>query len=161
MEIWHEIPGYDGWYDVSNQGRVRSWRMKGNPERRAPYPHDMATVEHSDDGRLIVPLAFDDRTRLARVARLVLITYIGPPAPGARACHRNGDPGDNRLENLYWRSTADIARAAGSKLSLAGARQMRKQYAAGDGSYRKIAQRFGVSTATARRAIIGQTWKEE
>ena len=29
MEIWREVPGYDGWYECSNLGGVRSWRTVG------------------------------------------------------------------------------------------------------------------------------------
>jgi len=41
-ETWKDVPGYDGWYQASDQGRVRSWHGRGNnqayraPRRREP-----------------------------------------------------------------------------------------------------------------------------
>ncbi len=44
----------------------------------------------------------DGRQTQFRVHRLVLETFVGLCPDGMEACHRNGDPGDNKLSNLRW-----------------------------------------------------------
>lgn len=41
------------------------------------------------------------------VHTLVLTAFVGPRPNGMEACHRNGDPTDNRIENLYWGTRSD------------------------------------------------------
>lgn len=159
MEIWHEIPGYGGWYEASNQGRIRSWRLPGNGSRRAPAPHPMSESVTSD-GYKYVPLVASGRTYLARVNRLVLMTFIGKPRPGARACHRNGNHTDNRLENLFWASQAEEP-GVGSEPSLTSKQvaRIRELYATGEYSHRVLARRYAVSKTTIWRAINGRKEK--
>lgn len=95
QEIWKPIAGYEGRYEVSNLGRVRSFHRRGCrilrlSDRGAP------------DNYLIVSLALNGRTRTRLVHHLVLLTFVGPRPEGMVACHTNDVPHDNRLENLRW-----------------------------------------------------------
>lgn len=54
-----------------------------------------------------------DRRRRAvecRIGHLVLEAFVGPKPEGTGCLHRNDDPSDNRLENLYWGTPAENAR---------------------------------------------------
>lgn len=55
----------------------------------------------------MAPLNKRGNKRIVCVHILVLEAFAGPRPLGAEACHRNGNPSDNRLENLYWGSHAD------------------------------------------------------
>lgn len=163
MEIWHEARGFDGWYEVSNQGRVRSWRLPGNGRRRAPLPRIIEQVKESSSAHMIVPLAFGGRRIFTRVNRLVLLTYIGDPPLGAKACHRNGDRSDNRLENLCWGDPAKLKQQqpdARTKLTWLKVRRIREMYATGKYSYRDLAAKYRVTQSTVWRIVTNKTWEE-
>jgi hypothetical protein len=99
-EIWKPVPGFEGRYEVSDHGnvyRVRRERVRGGLAK-----------QHITRGYYYVYL----EGQSFRVHRLVLRAFVGEPQPGQVGCHNNGDPLDNRLENLRWDSVpANIADA--------------------------------------------------
>ena len=91
MEVWKLVPEYDGKYEVSDQGRVRSFQRY--PQGRILRPGRMPS------GHLSVALG---RGNSQCVHKLVLLAFVGA-TPAKHECrHLNGDPADNRLENLCW-----------------------------------------------------------
>jgi hypothetical protein len=109
-EEWRPIPGYDG-YDVSDQGNVRSWRLRGWDSywgRRATNPKLLSP--QLCRGYLAVLLVCGDKKKNAKVHALVLSAFVGPKPPGSHGCHENGDRTDNRVSNLRWdTATANAA----------------------------------------------------
>lgn len=109
-ERWRPLPGLENSYEVSDQGRVRSltrlvpWR---NGKMRTQYGRLLKLIPMND--RRVVCLCVGDRklNRMVGVHRLVLLAFVGPPRPGQECCHNNGDPTDNRLENLRWATHRD------------------------------------------------------
>lgn len=100
IEEWRPISGYRGSYEVSDLGRVRSLdriNAQGRFARGRILKTDAVTAGH-----LQVGLCRDGRKRNARVHRLVLLTFVGRPPSGTEGCHRDGDPTNNALTNLYW-----------------------------------------------------------
>lgn len=104
MEEWKDINGYEGYYQVSNHGRVRSL------DREVPHARfgtmtrkgKEITQTKNEDGYLFLKLhRLGVATRRA-VHQLVLETFVGPRPEGQETRHLNGDPADNRLENLCW-----------------------------------------------------------
>ena len=91
MENWKDIPGYEGRYQVSDQGRVRSFCL--DTRGRFLKPGRMPS------GHLSVALG---RRNSQCVHRLVLLAFVGPPPKKSECRHLNGVPSDNRLENLKW-----------------------------------------------------------
>jgi hypothetical protein len=90
MERWREIPGYEGAYWVSDQGRVWS-----GYSRRCLRPG------RTSSGHLTVALG---RNNSSYVHVLVLTAFRGAKKAGHEGRHRNGKPADNRLVNLAWSS---------------------------------------------------------
>lgn len=109
---WRAIPGYEGYYEVSDTGLIRSLdRMvkRGNGHFRMQGRVLRAGVR--DDGHLQVPLSVDGQQANCKVHRAVLIAFVGPPPSEASAsCHVDGNPANNNLANLYWgdRSTNSV-----------------------------------------------------
>ena len=99
MQHWKAIPEFEGFYEVSNLGQVRSLhRMHSSPE-------GLILKQTADrKGYLFVTLCLDGTSRTQAVHRLVLLAFQGEPKPGQETRHLNGDPKDNRLENLAWGS---------------------------------------------------------
>lgn len=105
-EIWKDIPGYEGKYQVSNMGRVKSLsriirgrNQFGSFEWRSPelYLRPGRTDKY---GHLSVVLNNPRKTRL--VHQLVMLAFVGEPPEGMYVLHSNGNPSDNRLSNLRY-----------------------------------------------------------
>ncbi|QXN74235.1 HNH endonuclease [Gordonia phage Cafasso] len=100
IELWRPIPGFEGHYDASDLGRIRS-------VKRAT-PHIMA--QQWTGKYFNAMICMNGRYRPYGVHRLVCMAFHGePPSPGLHACHDNGDPTDNRPANLYWGTPGDNA----------------------------------------------------
>lgn len=105
-EIWLPVAGFMGKYEVSNQGRVRSL-----PKAvvTAAGRQDGLRVNHRG-GRLLKPTyrkgyaGVSLAGKVYRINRLVIQTFIGPPPNNKAilACHKDGNPANNYLNNLYW-----------------------------------------------------------
>ena len=110
-ERWLPIADFPG-YDVSDQGRVRSyWRTvsrgigngTGKKNVMVPNPQKILNPDINPGGYPTVRLYIEGkgRTRFC-IHKLVLETFIGPCPPGMEACHNNGKRPDNRPSNLRW-----------------------------------------------------------
>lgn len=96
MEEWRPINGYEGLYEVSNLGRVKSLSYKNTKEER------ILKIFKDKDGYLMVNLSNNKITCRFRVHRLVAEAFI--PNPENKPCvdHINTIKNDNRIENLRW-----------------------------------------------------------
>ena len=105
-EEWRPIPRFQGRYEVSNQGRVRSvdWVVEGLARSTQLVKGRVLTPGTSDKGYLGVRLVDPDkgRARIFKVHRLVLEAFIGPCPEGMEACHGDGDRANNAVGNLRW-----------------------------------------------------------
>lgn len=96
-EKWLPIHGYEGLYDVSNYGRIRS-----HDYRKRGVTQILRT--HASKGYYVkVGLRKDGKKRYFRVHRLVAIAFLPPPQSGqTQVEHINCDKRDNRVQNLRW-----------------------------------------------------------
>lgn len=109
-EIWKDIPGYIGYYQVSDLGRVKSLARTITiyPKIKKPFQKTIhETIMHpalsAKDGYYFVYLQKNGIKEKCYVARLVLLVFRGPPNPGEEACHHpNNDKSNNKLDNLKW-----------------------------------------------------------
>lgn len=100
-EAWAAVPGYEGYYEVSDQGRVRGLRRVdslGRPRRALIF----SPVRHPVGGHMRVTLRRDGARRTFSVHRLVMAAFVGPAPEGREVCHNDGDPGHNALDNLRY-----------------------------------------------------------
>ena len=90
-EIWKNINGFDGDYQVSNLGQVRSVKLgrvlKATPDVR---------------GLCRVSLRKADKVVRKYIHQLVLETFKGKKDGCKIIAHRDGSPTNNNLDNLYW-----------------------------------------------------------
>jgi len=109
VEEWRDIPFYEGYYQVSDWGRVRSldrivpgidgrqFRLRGRL-RRTTYPGRCSDVQLRCEGHV----------GHFSVAALVLTVFRRAPSKWEMAAHIDGNPSNNKLSNLEYRFKQDI-----------------------------------------------------
>lgn len=159
------VPGWEEMYAVTDDGRLWS------------APRETATgglkSPHTDSkGYEVASLSKSGDVTWKRVHSLVLQSFRGPRPDGHVCRHLNGDPADNRIENLKWgtysENEKDKARhgtsSAGesngrAKLEEADVVAMRKEHADGK-SVSKISKDYGLSKCQVYRIAHGYNWPD-
>lgn len=95
-EIWKDIEGYDGVYQVSDKGRVKSLSI-GKEKILKP--------KRNTKGYLQVALYKNVETKWCYLHRLVAQSFLSNPNNLPQINHKNEDKNDNRVENLEWCSS--------------------------------------------------------
>lgn len=99
IEEWRTIPGYEGAYEVSDMGRVRS--LTRLDTRGRLRRGKLLSPRNARSGHLAIALHNGSRRNFL-VHHLVLMAFVGPRPEGMEGCHENDIPNDNRVENLRW-----------------------------------------------------------
>ena len=164
-ELWHAIPGWEGRYEVSDQGNVRSldryvshWRggrrlLKGQALKPKVDRYGYHEVGLCKDGEKLS----------CKVHALVLQAFSGE-AKGLQARHLNGNRLDNRLKNLVWgtalENSADRVRHGNQprKLTVEQVKEIKELCKQGM-TQRIIALRFGVSKGLISKIHCGTEWQ--
>ena len=105
QEIWKAVRGYEGFYQVSNEGRIRGVdrivRSKGSGTRQ--YYGQILSTPVASNGYNIVTLYNNTGKRIsASVHRIILDAFQPNNDPNLECNHINGNKNDNRLKNLEW-----------------------------------------------------------
>lgn len=171
IEVWKDIPGYEGCFQASDQGRIRSLDRYVPTKSRAGL-----WTERFIAGQIIKPHKRKDHYYtlcLARkpftVHRLVAITFLGPRPEGFEVAHKDGDRANCKLENLRYSTHLDNladmelhgTRHRGeknyrAKLTEADIKEIRRR--AGSVFQRDLADEFGVGQATIWKIIHRERW---
>lgn len=96
-EIWKDIVGYIGSYMISNYGNTK--RLAGSYKCKNER---ILKPKKNKSGHLRITLHKNDKPNYCYIHRLVLETFVGPCPIGMECRHLDGDPGNNKLENLKW-----------------------------------------------------------
>ena len=103
-EVWKDIPDFEGFYQVSNLGRVRSLdREFRSEERNRLYSLEGKVIKpYNSRGYRYVPLSKSGKVTKVSVHRLVAKTFISNPEKLEYVNHKDENKSNNRLENLEW-----------------------------------------------------------
>lgn len=114
METWKDIPGYEGIYQASTFGNIRTAEGKTTSNKRYATRRWKSRVLKGKGNNpktgLRVSLWKDGKPKDWLVARLVAITFLGNPPEGFTVNHKDGDRMNNCVDNLEWLSLADNIR---------------------------------------------------
>lgn len=108
-EQWRDVPGWEGIYEVSDHGRVRSLdRQKEYRDGRIySYPGRILKLRVNQKGYLRAGLYDGSKAKDWYIHRLVMRAFVGPCPEGMQVCHDDGDKTNNRLDNLRYGSQSD------------------------------------------------------
>lgn len=171
-ERWLPIPGWEGFYEASDLGHVRSltrtYTVSSGKERTFLGRVLKLKIKKA---HVQVELSKHTRKRAYTVHLLVLMAFVGPRPVGMECRHLNGDFRDNRLENLAWgtrQENADDKKRHGTDLrgersnfakrTEAEVLAIREAHAAGE-SVRSISERTGVPKPTVRHIVSRYSWQ--
>ena len=107
QEIWKDIKGYEGLYQVSNLGRIKSLSkfVNNNPKssKFGYYTKErILKTSKSNNGYLIVHLFKNSKQYTIYIHRLVAITFIPNSNNLLQVDHIDGNKQNNRIDNLEW-----------------------------------------------------------
>lgn len=165
-EEWRPVVGYEGLYEVSNLGRVRSvtrtfWqRSRHGTLFERTVRGKVLSPGRMPGGHLSVAVG---KGNSRCVHDLVLSAFVGPRPPGYEGRHHDGDPSNNRLENLSWSTRGDNTRdkkwhrlPTTYKLRPPDVIEIRRALGRGE-PQASIARRFDVSRSTISLIDKGKT----
>jgi len=168
---WKDVTGFEGLYQVSNMGRVKSFcQDKIHGQILRPW--------HDNNGYLKVNLYRDGKCKTMYVHRLVAKAFL-PRQPGKDEInHKSGVRDDPRPENLEWCTAGEnllhcyrvLGRDAHpphvfgeahsmSKLTEEDVKEIRKLYATGEWTQVELGRMFGVAANTISVVVNRKTWK--
>lgn len=157
-EQWR--PTGDAGYEVSDDGRVRSWHHGDEPRL-------MSTFWDETEQCVRTCITVNGRQTMRVVAKLVLEAFVGPRPPLHKTRFKDGDRTNVHLSNLEWwrkpkpplkgRASTKGEKNGHSKLTDVIVLEMRRRRADGC-TYKQIATEFGMREPAVYLAVTGATW---
>lgn len=164
QELWKDIAGFEGLYQVSSCGRVKSLKRKGVSQDRIRKPTPFK-------GYMRLNLRRDGKYIPMKVHRLVCEAFHGkPPFEGAEVNHIDGDKSNNNDWNLEWNTHANnmnhalaakliaIGEKNSSKLTEFEVLEIRRLYTTGDYTMRDLSSLFKVNCSTIYNIVRYKKW---
>lgn len=113
-EVWKDVVGYEGYYQVSNLGRVRSLDRELPHSRNSTYIKRGRVLKpiYGGDNYQMVCLRVNNKPKNQYIHRLVATTFIGKPQGNMEVNHKDGDKKNNKVSNLEWVTSSENTRHA-------------------------------------------------
>lgn len=103
IELWAPIKGYEGLYEVSNKGRIKSLAKNAGNSPRKKRIRKLKETRH---GYLNVSLWKFGKSKHPLVHRLVAMAFLPNPCNYPEVNHLDGDRKNANVENLEWCTTS-------------------------------------------------------
>lgn len=168
-EIWKPIPGFEGYYSISNMGRARSEARTLTRTDGTPLPIKERILKPSKDGKgyLVISARKNNKTKFIHIHQAIMWAFVGPQEKGIEVRHNDGVPLHNTLDNLCYGTKAQniedakkhgtfplLERRPGAKLTRALAREICQRSETAD----VLAKEYGISPITIMQVRTGRTW---
>ena len=162
-EIWKDIDGFNGFYQVSNLGEVRS-------------RNGVRSLSFTKDGYVKVRLNCEGKDKTSRVHRLVAEAFIDNPNGYDTVNHIDGDKTNNKVSNLEWtdrsgqmnhayrlglKSSIEGTDNSQSKLSEDDVREIRRTYVRQSKEFGTVAlaKKYGVTNRVIGLIANGKSYR--
>lgn len=176
VETWKEIPGYEGYYSVSDKGRVKSLKrvvphkLKG----KKTIPCKILKATRQENGYQMVGLYKNNKDKSCRVHSLVMLAFVGERKADEEVMHlKNAKQGGTScLSNLRYGSSKmnsafnndDGTHNIGinhpmAKLSESSVIKIKQLLSAGELTHKEIGNIFIVSRQTVSTINQGRSWR--
>jgi hypothetical protein len=159
-EKWRAVPGFEGLYAVSDQGRVkRLAREIAMTNGRRRISERQLARNPGSFGHWVVILSNGNTRTIMRIADLVMLAFEGPAPAGMEALHKDGDRANNRIDNLIYgpsRNEDHYFNPGNSKLVPSMVRDIR----ASNESAIALAKKYNLKPETIRAIKANKTWKD-
>jgi len=170
-EIWKPVPGYEGLYEASTLGHVRSLSRMGVDGRRL---HGRLLSDRlNNNGYPSCVLCKDGKYSPQSIHRVIATTFLQPSNASFTTHHRNGIRSDNRVANLQLCAFSEHARhhLVANPLNNRGSKNgqskltddivlaIRKEYASGTVLQRDLAERYSVSRCHVSDIVNRKRWR--
>lgn len=172
IEIWQPVIGYEGIYEVSNFGRVKSFKY-GRETLRKPFLRK--------DGYFELGLCKNGKKKNFLVHRIELEAFQGLSGDPAQIFvnHKDGVKSNNILSNLEWSTPGENTRHAwksglsenvrlaakkqtnNAKINYNDATEIREIYAQGGFTQQEIADIYSLDQTTISEIILFKIWKDQ
>jgi hypothetical protein len=158
-EIWRQIKGYEGIYDISSSGRVRSylnwkWGPVETPQR---ILKNFSTIH----GYMVVILNKRGVKKTVTIHSMVLNAFLCQRPIGMVSCHKDNNKKNNNVENLCWdtpQSNSMNYRSQNHKLTEDDVKSIRGLRKNGE-TLRSIAGMYNVHSSQIWKISKGIQWK--
>jgi len=172
MENWTDVVSFQGFYQVSDHGRVRSMRrvITRKNGRKHTVQSRVLKPGRTKAGYPIVALFQQGKQTMAYIHHLVLEAFVSPRPPDLECRHLNGVEADCRLGNLKWgtrssnqrdrvpHGTSNRGKRNGSaRLTPVAVREIRRLKASGT-TVTDICSRYKMARRTIYDLLEGRTW---
>jgi len=176
-ELWVDIKGYEGYYQISNMGRYKSLDRSYVAKKRNCLFRLKGKIMRPNESRgyLVAVLSMDYKTERFPVHRLVADAFLPNHENKRTVNHKNGNKKDNKLSNLEWATDSEQqlhatkiglrANTLGeksnfSKLTENAVIEIRRLFESGAIKTKKeLARKFNVAPSNVTFIITRQTWK--
>ena len=170
-EIWKNVVGYEGLYEVSNLGKVRSLKR--------PHIGRIRKPQFTQDGYYKLNLSKHNKRTNYLISRIVATAFIPNPLNKSEINHKDCDKTNNRESNLEWHTHLENMRHAGrngrlntprdatsygetkpgAKLNWDDVLEIRALYPTGAYTYAALGRIFNVHYLNIRNIVQGWGWK--
>lgn len=160
QEEWRDIEGYEGMYQISNLGRVKSLARKGRPQER------ILLASNNGFGYLVVTLCRGTQ-KTFKIHTLVVHAFIGIQPSKHQVNHIDGNKENNALSNLEYCTPQENTRHAWEsglctytkKLTAEDVIEIRRLYNAGGTTHAKLGKMFGVHDSMIGYIVRRKNWQ--
>lgn len=174
-EIWKDVAGYEGHYQVSSIGRVKSLDRTIQSKLIGDFVKKGILLTPSKRGKYLkVSLSKDSAIIQYSVHRIVATAFIDNPCNKKCVNHINGIKHDNRVENLEWVTYSENTKhsytnqlqisqkgsdCSQSKTDESSVIEMRNIYNSGIITVTELAKKYGLSISTVSQILNRNRWK--
>jgi DNA-binding transcriptional regulator YiaG len=174
QEIWKDIPEYEGIYQVSNLGNLKSYdRIVFFNKVKALRKGKILSLRQNKDGYLYTNISVDKKRKTIKPHRIVAKVFIQNIEKKTCVNHINGIKNDNRVENLEWVTHSENTKHAVKiglkkgkrngtshfcKLDKKQVEEIRNIYLKGNISQLNLAKLFNISQSQVSRILRKENW---
>ena len=106
-EIWKDIPGYEGFYQASNLGRIKSLVLYNNRYKKYIKREKVLKTTTQKTGYLMLTLCKDKKKSNLLVHRIIAKTFLSNPNNYPQVNHKDGNKKNNCVDNLEWCTSSE------------------------------------------------------